>query len=162
MPIRVNPPSSTLRRLAMSGLLPSAISCFGAEQQFGPSACATTSRYPQATGCAVVTGKVTDVRDAVLPGIDGVVRLFDACVCSSPRLEGDDNGVFTTVVHRLPRPAGLIDTASATVVVLASDARYPRHSTGAAYFDTVRVLLRFAPIGQTPPAIDVRLRIPLP
>lgn len=161
MPPHLRAPSRW-SRLTTAGVLVGTLSCFDSEQQFGPAACTTTPRYPQATGCAVVTGKITDIRDAALPGIDGVVRLFDACVCSSPRLEGDDNGVFTTVVHRLPRPSGTVDTASATVVALASDPRYPRHSTGAAFFDTVRVLLRFAPIGTTPEVLDVRLRIPLP
>jgi hypothetical protein len=105
---------------------------------------------------------VTDTAGVALDSIDGLIRLGDACVCSSPRIEGDERGVYATVVHRLPRPAGFSDTATATVVVLASAPKYPRHITGAAYFDTLRLVLPFARIGQVPRPTQVDLRIPLP
>jgi hypothetical protein len=54
------------------------------------------------------------------------------------------------------------DSALVTVVVQATAPRYPRHVTGAPYFDTAAVLLRFAAVGSAPEPRDVRLRIPLP
>ena len=128
----------------------------------GDSRCLASERYPNAIGCAYVYGKVTDTSGVSLDGIDGSIRLGDACVCSSPRIEADDNGAYGTIVHRLPRPAGFSDTATGTVTVLASASKYPRHVTGAAYFDTMRVVLQFVPIGATPPGHEVNLRIPLP
>lgn len=128
----------------------------------GTGSCAPNARYPDAIGCAYVYGKVTDARGVALDSIDGLVRLDDACRCSSPRLEGDENGVFATVIHRLPRSAGFADTATATVVAQASAPKYPRHVTGAAYFDTLRLVLRFVPMGASPPPTEVNLRIPIP
>jgi len=124
--------------------------------------CAATSRYPDAIGCAYVFGRVTDLNGAPLDSIDGMIRLGDECNCSSPRLEGDDNGFFSVTVHRLPRTGGFVDTASATVVALASAPKYPRHVTGAAYFDTLRVLLHFVPVGANPGVNSANLRIAIP
>ncbi|MBC7896331.1 MAG: hypothetical protein H7066_13025 [Cytophagaceae bacterium] len=137
-------------------------SCGGEASLSGDSECEATARYPDAIGCAYVYGKVTDTNGISLDGVDGLIRLGDECVCSSPRVEVDDNGVYSTIVHRLPRVTGFSDTATGTVQVLASAAKYPRHVTGAAYFDTSRVVLQFVPIGTTPPALQVNLRIPLP
>ncbi len=138
-------------------------SCFGGETTaLGDNTCKATSRYPGATGCAFVTGTISDTLGARLDSISGLLRLDDACVCSMPTLEGDENGVYNSVVHRLPRPGGFVDTATATVVALASAPKYPRHVTGAAYFDTLRVVLRFVRIGQVPQPTEVNLRIPLP
>jgi len=125
-------------------------------------ACRATARYPTAIGCAYVYGSVRDAGGAALDSFDGLVRVGDACSCSSPRIESDDNGVYSTIVHRLPRAGGFADTASATVVALASAPKYPRHVTGAAYFDTSRVLLRFVPLGAVPPPVEVNLRIVIP
>ncbi len=136
--------------------------CAGSADTTGPGACAPTARHPDAIGCAYVYGKVTDGRGVALDSIDGLVRMSDACACSSPRVEGDENGVYAVVVHRLPRPAGFSDTATATVVALASAPKYPRHITGAAYFDTLQLVVRFAPIGAVPRPTEVNLRILLP
>lgn len=133
--------------------------CSSGETTAASGACEATTRYPNAIGCAYVFGKVTDVAGVALDSIDGIIRLGDACACSSPRLEGDANGVYASVVHRLPRTSGFSDTASATVVALASAPKYPRHVTGAAFFDTARVVLRFARIGAVPPPSEVNLRI---
>lgn len=138
------------------------IACSGAESVAGTGTCEATARYPDAIGCAYVFGKVTDPRGAALDSVDGLIRLSDACACSSPRLEGDDNGVYSTLVFRLPRSGGFADTASATVVALASAPKYPRHVTGAAYFDTSRVVLRFARMGEVPPPLEVNLTIAIP
>jgi hypothetical protein len=138
------------------------LSCGGEAVVASTDRCQPVARYPDAIGCAYVTGKVTDTNGVALDSIDGLIRLGDACVCSSPRIEGDQNGVYATVVHRLPRPGGFSDTATATVVVLASAPKYPRHSTGAAYFDTLRLVLPFARIGEVPRPTQVDLRIPLP
>lgn len=127
--------------------------------------CAATARYPTAIGCAYLYGRITDTKGAALDSIEGLVRLGDACQCSSPRLEGDDNGFYSVTVHRLGgagNAGAFIDTASATVVALASAPKYPRHVTGAAYFDTTRVVLRFVPLGGTPPVHEANLRIALP
>lgn len=150
---------SSLGRLVLAGAL---ASCGGEAAVTGNSACEGTARYPNAIGCAYVYGKVTDTNGISLDGVDGLIRLGDECVCSSPRVEVDDNGVYSSIVHRLPRTTGFSDTATGTVQVLASAAKYPRHVTGAAYFDTSRVVLHFVPIGATPPALQVNLRIPLP
>ena len=138
------------------------LACAGEESVSGDSECETTARYPNAIGCAYVYGKVTDTSGVSLDGVDGTIRVGDDCVCSSPRVEVDDNGVYSSIVHRLPRSGGFADTATGTVSVLASASKYPRHVTGAAFFDTARVVLHFVPIGQTPPALLVNLRIPLP
>lgn len=124
--------------------------------------CKPTSRYPNAIGCAFVYGKVTDTSGISLDGVDGLIRLGDECVCSSPRVEVDENGVYGTIVHRLPRTTGFSDTATGTISALASAPKYPRHVTGAAYFDTSRIVLHFVPMGATPPPLQVNLRIPLP
>lgn len=136
--------------------------CSGETATAGTGACEPSSRYPTAIGCAYVFGKVTDSAGVALDSVDGVVRLPDGCTCSSPRLESDDNGVYATVVHRLPRSRGFSDTATATVVALASAPKYPRHVTGAAYFDTSRVVLHFVPMGKVPPPSEVNLRIFIP
>ena len=136
--------------------------CGGGDATVVDGACAATPRYPDAIGCAYLFGRITNTLGVALDSIDGLVRLPDACTCSSPRLEGDDNGVYATVVHRLPRSGGYSDTASATVVALASAPKYPRHVTGAAFFDTARVVLRFARIGKIPPPTEVDLQIPIP
>ncbi len=140
----------------------SLLACGGAEVVASTDRCQPTARYPDAIGCAYVHGLVTDTTGVALDSIDGLIRLGDACVCSSPRIEGNQAGVYATVVHRLPRPGGFSDTATATVVVLASAPKYPRHSTGAAYFDTLRLVLPFARIGEVPRPTQVDLRIPLP
>lgn len=150
---------SLLGRLALAGAL---VACGGEATVTADSDCVTTARYPTAIGCAYVYGTVTDTSGVTLDGVDGLIRLGDDCVCSSPRIEVDDNGVYSTIVHRLPRAKGFADTATGTVQALASAPKYPRHVTGAAYFDTSRVVLRFVPIGVTPPALQVDLRIPLP
>ncbi|MEP7384343.1 MAG: hypothetical protein ABI910_21885 [Gemmatimonadota bacterium] len=136
--------------------------CSGAKATAGTGACEASPRYPTAIGCAYVFGKVTDSAGVALDSIDGIIRLSDACACSSPRLESDDIGVYATVVHRLPRSSGFSDTATATVVALASAPKYPRHVTGAAYFDTSRVVLHFVPLGTVPPPSEVNLRIVIP
>jgi len=136
--------------------------CSGEAATAAAGACAPSARYPTAIGCAYVFGKVTDSAGVPLDSIDGLVRLSDACTCSSPRLEGDDNGTYALVVHRLPRSRGFSDTATATVVALASAPKYPRHFTGAAYFDTSRVVLHFVPMGEVPPPTEVNLRIFIP
>ncbi len=136
--------------------------CSGAKTTGGAGSCEASPRYPTAIGCAYVFGKVIDSAGLALDSIDGVIRLSDACACSSPRLESDDNGVYATVVHRLARSRGFTDTATATVVALASAPKYPRHVTGAAYFDTSRVVLHFVPMGAVPPPSEVNLRIFIP
>jgi hypothetical protein len=148
--------------LAIPVIWLSPLACGGAERAAGSETCQPTARYPNAIGCAYVYGAVTDSSGVALDSIDGLVRLGDACVCSSPRIEGDDRGVYATVVHRLPRASGFSDTATATVVVLASAPKYPRHITGAAYFDTLRLVLPFARVGEVPRPTQVNLRIPLP
>ena len=125
-------------------------------------ACAATSRYPDAIGCAYLFGTIADADGQPLDSIEGLVRPSIACACSLPRIEGDERGTYAVQVHRLPRPEGFSDTATVTAVVLASAPKYPRHVTGAAYFDTLRLTLRFAPLGVVPPPTEANFRIPLP
>jgi hypothetical protein len=94
-----------------------------------------------------------------LDSIEGNVRASAECRCTTPQLRPDDRGVFSVTLHRLGAPA---DTATVTLVVLASAPKYPRHATGAPYFDTLRVTMRFVPIGAAPAPTEVALRIPLP
>ena len=136
--------------------------CSGAKATAGTGACEPSTQFPTAIGCAYVFGKVSDSSGVPLDSIDGLIRLSDACACSSPRLESDENGTYATVVHRLPRARGFSDTATATVVALASAPKYPRHVTGAAYFDTSRVVLHFVPMGAVPPPTEVNLHIFIP
>lgn len=157
-----SPPRVGARVTALVLAVVGIVACRGTEPVASTNRCQPTARYPDAIGCAYVYGTVTDQRGVALDSIDGLIRLGDACVCSSPRIEGDQNGVYATVVHRLPRPGGFSDTATATVVVLASAPKYPRHSTGAAYFDTLRLVLPFARVGEVPRPTQVDLRIPLP
>lgn len=139
-----------------------ALACSSGGEPTATERCLPTARYPNAIGCAYLYGKVTDPKGVALDSIDGLVRTSDACACSQPRIEGDANGVYAVVVHRLARPAGFSDTATATVVVLASAPKYPRHETGAAYFDTLRLVLPFSRVGEVPRPVQVDLRIPLP
>lgn len=148
--------------VVLTGTVALVAACSEAAPAASDAACQATPRYPTAIGCAYVFGSVRDTAGAALDSVDGSIRLGDACACSSPRIESDGNGVYSTIVHRLPRAAGFADTASATVVALASAPKYPRHVTGAAYFDTSRVVLRFVPLGEVPPPMEVNLRIPLP
>lgn len=149
--------------MALTLVVAVALAACGSERATaGTGSCEPSPRYPTAIGCAYVFGKVTDSAGVALDSIDGLVRLPDNCSCSSPRLESDENGVYATVVHRLPRSRGFADTATATVVALASAPKYPRHVTGAAYFDTSRVVLHFVPMGQVPPPSEVNLRIFIP
>lgn len=157
------PVTRRTRIASLAGVLGAILSACGSESAApGTGSCAPNARYPDAIGCAYVYGKVTDTRGVALDSIDGLVRLDDACRCSSPRLEGDENGVYATVIHRLPRNGGFADTATATIVAQASAPKYPRHVTGAAYFDTLRVVLHFVPMGASPPPTEANLRIPIP
>lgn len=125
----------------------------------GPASCGRPASIPQATGCAFLVGTVTNTRGDPLDGIEGAVRVSPSCVCREAILQIDERGIFSVTVYRT---GGAIDTATGTVVVQATAAKYPRHVTGAPYFDTTRVLMRFAPIGRAPALIETRLRIPLP
>lgn len=99
-----------------------------------------------------------------MSGVSGSVRFPPGCDCLSPVIVVDENGVFSVMVHRLraAADASLPDTATGTVVLFASDARYPRHVSGGMYFDTARVALRFVPMGAPPVPVHASLRIPLP
>lgn len=161
--LRTAPVATRGRLAAVAGLWCAILTACGSESAApGTGSCTPNARYPDAIGCAYVFGKVTDTRGVALDSIDGLVRLDDACRCSSPRLEGDENGVYATVIHRLPRSGGFADTATATIVAQASAPKYPRHVTGAAYFDTLRVVLHFVPMGASPPPTEANLRIPIP
>ncbi len=143
--------------------LATTLSACGQESPTTASAtCAPTARYPNAVGCAYLYGRITDTKGVALDSIEGSVRMGDVCNCSSPRIDGDDNGFYSVTVHRLAGSGQFVDTASATVVALASAPKYPRHVTGAAYFDTARVVLHFVPLGAVSPVNQADLRIPLP
>jgi hypothetical protein len=106
-----------------------------------------------------VFGTVTSTRGQPLDSIEGHVRASPECRCTTPDLRPDDRGIFSVTVYRLAAPA---DTATATFVVLATARKYPRHVTGAPFFDTLRVTMPFAAIGASPVPQEVALRIPLP
>ena len=128
----------------------------------GPARCDRAT--PDAVGCAILYGTVTNTQEVPLDGIEGSVRVGPACSCREATLQVDDRGVFSVTVYRV-RTSDVIpptDTSTGTIVVLATAAKYPRHVTGAPYFDTARVVMRFVPTGSAPVPLQVRLRIPLP
>ncbi|MCC6930493.1 MAG: hypothetical protein IT359_16015 [Gemmatimonadaceae bacterium] len=159
------PPPAAATALATIAACALAMACGNDGTSSVSGQCAPTARYPNAIGCAYVFGRITDPRGLALDSIEGLVRTGDSCNCTSPRLEGDDNGFYSVTVHRLSAGGNappFLDTATATVVALASAPKYPRHITGAAYFDTARVVLRFVPLGGTPPVNEANLRITIP
>lgn len=125
----------------------------------GPARCERPAAVPGATACALVFGSVTDLGGVPLGGIEGSIRPGTSCPCPAVTMQVDDRGLFSATVYRT---AGGADTASVTVVVQATAPRYPRHVTGAPYFDTAAVTLRFAATGAAPEPREVKLRIPLP
>jgi hypothetical protein len=102
---------------------------------------------------------VSSTRGEALDGIEGSVRPGAACPCPLVTLQVDDRGLFSATIYRV---GSAVDSAVVTVVVQATAAKYPRHVTGAPYFDTAGVTLRFAPTGAAPEPREVKLRIPLP
>lgn len=135
--------------------------CGGESPVAATSVCAAPPTQPGVTGCAILTGYATDLQDRILDGLEGSLRPSASCACSTQTLQFDERGVFSTTVYRTGA-AQAPDTATVTAVLLAVAAKYPRHSTGAPYFDTLSVVLRFVPIGRSPEPRDVRLRIPIP
>ena len=125
----------------------------------GPARCARPAGVPDVTGCALLAGTVTSTRGDPLDGIEGSIRPGATCPCAGVTLQVDERGLFSATVYR---QGGTADSALVTVVVQATAPRYPRHVTGAPYFDTAAVLLRFAAVGSAPEPRDVRLQIPLP
>jgi hypothetical protein len=125
----------------------------------GPARCDRPPAVRDATGCALVFGTVTSTRGEALDGIEGSIRPGVECSCPGVTLQVDDRGLFSATVYRV---GGAADSAHVTIVVQATAPRYPRHVTGAPYFDTVGVVLRFAAVGSAPEPREVRLRIPLP
>lgn len=123
------------------------------------SRCAAPPAQPSASGCAILTGYAIDLQDRILDGLEGSLRPSVSCACLPQGLQFDERGIFSTTVYR--RGSGP-DTATVTAVLLAVAPKYPRHATGAPYFDTASVVLRFVPIGRSPEPQEVRLRIPLP
>lgn len=143
-----------------------AAGCIGSNEPevTGPARCSRPAGLASATGCALLSGSVTSTRGEVLDGIEGSVRPGAGCGCQGVTLQVDERGLFSATVYRVPPDAGGTgpETAQVTVVVQATSPRYPRHATGAPYFDTALVALRFAAIGDAPQPLEVHLRIPLP
>ncbi|MGQ0646504.1 MAG: hypothetical protein ACT4P7_02975 [Gemmatimonadaceae bacterium] len=130
----------------------------------GPAKCGRPAQIPDTVACAVIFGTVTNTRGDALDGIEGSVRVSATCGCRDVTLQVDERGIFSATVYRVG-VGGLVptaDTATGTVLVLATAPKYPRHSTGAPYFDTTRVVMRFAPVGSAPVPLETRLRIPIP
>jgi hypothetical protein len=130
----------------------------------GPARCDRPAQVPDAVGCAIIYGTVTNTLDVPLDGIEGSVRVSAACSCREATLQVDERGVFSITVYRVQggAVAALPDTSTGTIVVQATASKYPRHVTGAPYFDTAQVLMRFVPVGSAPIPLESRLRIPLP
>ncbi len=143
-----------------------AAGCIGSSEPeiVGPARCSRPATLTSATGCAFLFGAVTSTRGEALDGIEGSVRPGSGCGCQGVTLQVDERGLFSATVYRVPVSGGAPrpDSVQVTVVVQATAPRYPRHVTGAPYFDTVAVALRFAAIGAAPEPREVRLRIPLP
>jgi hypothetical protein len=140
--------------------------CFGGTEPgvVGAATCdrpATLSAVT--TGCALLYGSVSSTRGDALDGIEGSIRPWTGCSCQPVTLQIDDRGLFSATVYRVTGLAGAgPDTGMVTVVVQATAPKYPRHVTGAPYFDTVAVALRFAATGSAPEPRELKLRIPLP
>lgn len=135
--------------------------CFSSSpsEVIGPAKCDRPATVSSATGCALIFGTVTSTRGDPLDGIEGSIRPSPGCACPTVTLQVDDRGLFSATVYRA---SGAADSARVTVVVQATASKYPRHVTGAPYFDTSAVVLRFAGVGAAPEPLEVRLRIPLP
>ncbi|MEO6446988.1 MAG: hypothetical protein ABIZ91_17245 [Gemmatimonadaceae bacterium] len=126
----------------------------------GAARCTVPGDGTTATGCAIVYGSVVDAQTSrSIDGVTGSVRFPASCDCLSPVVSVDERGVFSVTVYRR---AAAHDTVTATVALFATDPKYPRHHTGGFFFDTARVFLRFAAIGQAPVPVQALLRIPLP
>lgn len=133
----------------------------GGEEPLGPAKCAPPAGLAGATGCAFLFGTVTSVRGEALDGIEGSIRPAASCSCPPVTVQVDERGLFSATVYRVAGGSSS-DTGRVTVVMQATAPKYPRHVTGAPYFDTVAVLVRFAPNGSAPELQELRLRIPLP
>ena len=97
-----------------------------------------------------------------MDGVSGSVRFQPACDCVSPVITVDAAGIFSATLYRVRPQASGLDTATGTVVLFASDQKYPRHFTGGFYYDTARVALTFRPIGTPPVTIAAQLHMPIP
>ncbi len=147
-------------RLLCVAAVAAVAACGAKSVTLGPSGCTLPADGRGATGCAIVYGSVVDATTGQpLDGVTGSVRFPASCDCLSPVVAVDDRGVFSVTLHRRDSAQ---DTVTATVALFATDAKYPKHSTGGFYFDTARVKLTFAPIGQTTVPVQTLLRIPLP
>jgi hypothetical protein len=136
----------------------------GPESVLGPPRCLPPADGSASFGCAVVSGQVVGPQDQPLDGIEGAVRPTPQCACELRAIQVDSMGRFSITIHRrinpMPRPSP--DTATVVVFMSASAPKYPRHVTGAAYFDTLSVVLNYALPGGVVTPIEVLLRIPLP
>ena len=128
----------------------------------GPALCTLPANGRSAVSCALVMGTVVDANGHPMDGVSGSVRFAASCDCLSPVITVDADGIFSAMVHRARPVEGGSDTTTATVVLFASDTKYPRHHSGGMYFDTARVALSFVPIGAPPVPATTTLRIPLP
>lgn len=139
------------------------LACFspvGADYR-GAAPCPRPADGSAAISCAIVSGSVVDVNGAPMDGVSGSVRFQPTCDCLSPVIKVDAGGIFSATVFRVHAPNAGLDTTTATVVLFATDPKYPMHPTGGFYFDTARVALSFAPIGQPSMSVTTRLRIPI-
>lgn len=130
----------------------------------GPKRCEASPQVRGASACALLTGYAVDSQGRIMDGLEGSLRPSAQCQCSQIALQFDERGIFSATVYRVPSSAGGTagDTATVTAVLLATAAKYPRHVTGAPYFDTASVVLRFAALGEAPIPQEVRLKISIP
>jgi hypothetical protein len=130
----------------------------------GPPRCLPPADGSPSFGCAIVTGRVVGPQDEPLSGIEGAVRASPQCACDTRAIDVDSMGLFTITIHRRtnPSPRPSPDTATVVIFVSAVAPKYPRHVTGAAYFDTAGVLINYALPGAPVTPLPVVLRIPLP
>lgn len=151
-----------MRAGVLIGIL-AGVACFspvGADYS-GAAPCPRPADGSNAVSCAVVSGSVVDINGAPMDGVSGSVRFQATCDCTSPVITVDGAGIFSATLFRVQPPKAGIDTSTATVVLFATDPKYPKHATGGFYFDTARVALTFAPIGHPSTAVATRLQIPI-
>jgi hypothetical protein len=149
--------------LVLATTIAAALACFSplGVDYSGAVPCPRPSDGSTAISCAIVSGSVVDVNGAPMDGVTGSVRFQPSCDCLSPVIKVDGAGLFSTTVFRVHAPVSGLDTTTATVVLFATDPKYPMHPTGGFYFDTARVALSFAPIGRPSMSVATRLRIPI-
>jgi len=123
------------------------LACDGSPSSPDDASCPQTYEFGN-YGCALIEGQVTDASGSSLSGIDvGPVHLEGRDCCNTVFAETDVDGHYSFMIHRFAPPPA--DTT--TMFVRASRRTHPR------WKDSVRVVIRFAAVGDRAPINRVDL-----